>query len=192
MKKLLALFLAVLLAGCAAVVKVEGDQVVKDRMSVRLPDAWNRIANTSEPYELWTQDGVTLDQLRMWAGIKPGQQLMRTPPGAAGQKDARVPTFVANMSPDQLVSLFEQMYSADGSRVKITRVEPGQFAGEKGVRFEFAVTKKGNDLLLKGVGWAAVRNNELFAATFTAPELAFFKRQLPKVEGVVASARIKA
>ena len=192
MKKLLVLIVAVLLAGCAAVVKVEGEQVVKDRLAVKLPDAWNRIAINAEPYELWTQDGVTLDQLRMWAGVKAGQQLMRTPPAGPGQKDARVPTFAADMKPDQLVSLFEQMYSADGSRVKVTRVEPGQFAGEKGVRFEFAVTKKGNDLQLKGVGWAAVKNNELFAATFTAPELSFFKRQLPKVEGVVASARIKA
>ena len=60
------------------------------------------------------------------------------------------------------------------------------------MRFEFAVTRKSNDLQLKGIGWAAVRKNELYAATFTAPELAFYKRLLPKAEEVVKSARIKA
>lgn len=191
MKKLLALLLAALLAGCAAIVKVEGEQVVRDRLTVNVPNAWNRIAIHNEPYELWTQDGLAIDQLRLWAGVAPGQALMRVPNTPFGQKAPRVPTYTANMSPDQLVSLFEILYSADGSQVKITRIEPGEFAGEKGVRFEFAVTKKQNDLQMKGVGWAAVRRNELYAATFTAPELSFFKRQLPKAEGVVASARIK-
>jgi hypothetical protein len=191
MKKLLALLLVVLLAGCAAVVKVEGDQVVKDRLSVKLPSAWNRIAINHEPYELWTQDGISLDQLRFWAGVTPGQALMRTPHTPMGQKAPRVPTYTAGMTPDQLVSLFETLYSADGSQVKITRVEPGKFAEENGVRFEFAVTRKANDLQLKGVGWAAVRKGELYAATFMAPELAFYKRLLPKAEAVVASARIR-
>lgn len=191
MKKLLVVLFAVLLAGCAAVVKVEGEQVVNNRLAVRLPSAWNRIAIHQEPYELWTQDGISLDQLRFWAGVASGQPLMRVPNTPMGQKAPRVPTFSANMSADQLVSLFETVYSADGSQVKITRIEPGHFAGENGVRFEFAVTKKANDLQLKGVGWAAVRRNELYAAAFTAPELAFYKRLLPRAESVVASARIK-
>lgn len=192
MKKILALVLAVLLAGCAAVVKVEGDQVVNNKLAVKLPAAWNRIAIHQEPYELWTQDGVTLDQLRFWAGVKPGQALIRTPNTPMGQKAPRVPTFEANMTPDQLVALFEILYAADGSQVRITRIEPGEFAGEKGIRFEFAVIKKTTDLQLKGTGWAAVRGGELYAAAFTAPELAFYKRLLPKAEAVVATARIKA
>lgn len=191
MKKLLALLFAVLLAGCAAVVKVEGDQVIKDRLAVKLDAAWNRIAIHQEPYELWTQEGASLDQLRLWVAVSPGQALMKAPPSALGQKEQRVPTFASGMTADQLVSLFEQMYSVDGSLVKITKVEPGTFAGERGVRFEFAVTRKVNDLQMRGVGWAAVRNNQLFAATFVAPQLSFYPRLLPKAESVVASARIK-
>jgi hypothetical protein len=192
MKKILALLLALVLAGCASVVKVEGEQVVNNRMTVKLPSAWNRIAVHNEPYELWTQDGVTLDQLRIWAGVPAGQALMRTPHTPAGQKAPRVPTFVAGMTPDQLVSLFEVLFSADGSQVRITRVEPAPFAGENGVRFEFEVIKKSNELVHKGTGWAAVRGNQLYAATFTAPELGFYKRLLPRAEGVVATAKIKA
>lgn len=192
MKKLLILFFAVLLAGCAAVVKVEGDQVVKDRLTLKLPAAWNRMAMVHEPYELWTQDGITIDQLRIWAGVKPGEALIKAPPAHLGLKDPRLPTFTAGMAPDQLARQFEIMYTVYGWQAKVTRIEPGEFAGEKGVRFELAMTKKGSELLMKGVGWAAVRNGELYAATFTAPELSFFKRQLPKAEAVVASARIKS
>ena len=192
MKKILAILLAVLIAGCASVVKVEGDQVVNNKLAVKLPAAWNRIAIHQQLYELWTQDGVSLDQLRFWAGVTAGQALMKAPPTAMGQKAPRVPTFEANMTPDQLVSLFETMYAADGSQVKITRIEPGEFAGERGIGFEFIVIKKTTDLQLKGKGWAVVRKGELYAATFTAPELAFYKRLLPKAEAVVATARIKA
>lgn len=192
MKKLIALLVALVLAGCASVVKVEGQQLVNQKLAVNVPAAWNRIAAHQQPYELWTQDGVSLDQLRFWAGVQPGQTLIRVPSTPMGQKAPRVPTFEANMSPDQLVSLFEILFAADGSQVRITRVEPGEFAGERGIRFEFSVIKRSTDLQLKGTGWAAVRDNQLYAATFTAPELAFYPRLLPKAQDVVATARIKA
>jgi len=190
-KTVAALALAALLAGCAAVVKVEGDQVVRDKMAVKLDSAWNRITNSFQPYEVWTQEGASLDQLRFWAGVPAGQGLIKPPPAGLGQKEQRVPTFASGMSPDELVNLFEHVYSADGSLVKVTKVEPANFAGERGVRFELAITRKGNDLLMRGVGWAAVKNNQLYAATFTAPQLSFYPRLVPKAESVVASVRIK-
>jgi hypothetical protein len=191
MKKILAILLVVLLAGCAAVVKVEGDQTVNNKLAVKLPEAWNRLAYPGQPFEVWTQEGASLDQLRFWAGLPAGKQIATLPPAAVGQKAARVPTFTADMAPDQLVSLFEIMYASDGSQVKITRIEPGSFAGTNGVRFEFLITTKKTDLQLRGMGWAVVRNNELYAATYYAPELAFFKRLAPKAEAVVKTAMIK-
>jgi hypothetical protein len=73
----------------------------------------------------------------------------------------------------------------------MTRIEPGQFAGEKGLRFEFSVARKRDDVQLLGVGWVVVRNQELFAATFVAPKLAFFPRLMPMAEAVVKTARVK-
>jgi hypothetical protein len=191
MKRIIALVVALLLAGCAAVVKVEGDQTLNNKMVVKLPDAWNRLAYPGQPYEVWTQEGASLDQLRFWAGVPAGKQIVTLPPSPSGQKAPRVPTFTANMKPDELVSLFEIMYSADGSQVKVTKVEPASFAGANGVRFELLVTMKKTDLIVRSIGWAAVRNNELFAATYHAPELAFFKRLAPKAEAVVKTAAIK-
>ncbi len=191
MKTFLALVFAVVLAGCASVVKVEGDQVVNNRLSIKLPEAWNKLAYPGQPFEVWTQEGSSLDQLRFWAGVPVGKTIATLPSPPLGQNAARVPTFTANMSPDQLVSLFEIMYASDGSQVKITRIEPGRFAGESGVRFEFTITQKRTDLVLRGVGWAAVRNGELFAATYHAPGLAFFPRLMPRAEAVVKTAMIK-
>ena len=59
------------------------------------------------------------------------------------------------------------------------------------MRFEFLVTLKRNDLQVRGIGWAAVRNNELYAATYHAPDLAFYRRLVPKAEAVVRTATIK-
>jgi hypothetical protein len=198
MKKLaVVVFLAAFafLAGCTAIVKVEGDHVVNERMTVTVTEAWNKVSlpGDQQPYDMWTQEGITLDHLRFWAAIKPGQPMMRLPRTGVpmGQTAPRVPTFMSGMAPDQLISLFEVLYSADGSIVKMTRIEPAQFAGERGLRFEFSVARKRDDVQLMGVGWVSVRNQELFAATFAAPRLAFFPRLLPMAEAVVKTARIK-
>jgi len=191
MKKIVALALALLLAGCAAIVKVEGDQTLNNKLAVKLPEAWNRLNYPGQPYEVWTQEGASIDQLRFWAALPAGKQIVTLPPTPMGEKPPRVPTFTGNMAPDELVSLFEIMYAADGSQVKITKIEPGSFAGTRGVQFEFLVTMKKTDLQVRGRGWAAVRNNELYAATYTAPDLAFFKRLAPKAEAVVKTAAIK-
>ena len=191
MKRLLPIVLVALLAGCAAIVKVEGDQTINNKLAVKLPEAWNRLNYPGQPFEVWTQEGASLDQLRFWAGVPAGKVIATLPPAQSGQKDARAPTFVANMAPDQLVNLFEIMYASDGSQVKVTRIEPDRFAGADGVRFEFLVTTKKAELQVRSMGWAVVRNNELYAATYHAPDLAFFKRLAPKAEAVVKTAAIK-
>lgn len=195
MKKILALLLISLLAACTSIVKVEGDQVVKNRMAVKLTEAWNKVElpGNQQPFDVWTQEGLTIDHLRFWAAIASSQELIKLPQASVpqGGKAARMPTYVAGMQPDQLVNLFETLYAADGSIVTMNKVEPAAFAGEKGVRFEFSVTRKSDDVQLRGVGWVAVKKDELFAATFVAPRLSFFPRLLPKVENVVKTAQIR-
>jgi hypothetical protein len=195
-KRLLAvLMLALLLGACTTVAKVEGEQVVKGRLAVSVPAAWNRIDDpwSSEPYETWTQEGLPLDHLRLWGGVKAGQPLVSKPMAFfrwSDEKDRRVPTFRAGMPPDKLVALFEELYELSGT-VRVTKVEPAAFAGEKGVRFEFTLARRGDDLVLRGVGWVAARGDELYAATFLAPDLGFYARLLPMAEAVVKTARIK-
>lgn len=189
------LMVAALVVGCASAVKIEGEQLVNQRLSVKVSDAWNKLSvpGMNQPYEAWTQDGMALDQLRFWAGIKAGQALVTAPPSPpAGQTAPRVPTFRVDMPPDQLVRLFELVYAIDGSVVTIEKVEPAPFAGDAGIRFEFAIVRKSDGVHLHGMGWIAVRKEELFAATFMAPRLSFYARNLPKAQAVVATAVIKS
>ena len=197
MKRIISWFFAVLLTlvfgGCAVVEKVEGDQLLNNRLSMKLPQAWNRIAvNEGQPYQTWTQEGLAIDHLRLWAAVKPGEPLRKglTSPGA-GRTAPRVPTYTKGMTLDQLANLFELLYAADGSTVTVTKIEPGVFAGSNGVRVEFSIVRKGDDVLLNGLAWASVHKDEFFAASFVAPRLHFFKRLAPLARDVVATAVVK-
>jgi hypothetical protein len=200
-RRLLPLVLALLLAACASVSRMDGDQVVNERLAVHLTDAWNKVSDPwdVDPYDTWTQEGIPLDHLRLWGGVRPGQPLMTRPAMFSREPDAkerRVPTFRTGLPPEKLVGLFEELYATAGT-VAITRVEPAVFAGQKGVRFEFTLARRSDDLGMQGVGWVAVRSDptwgeELYAATFVAPRLSFYARLLPMAEAVVRTARIRA
>jgi hypothetical protein len=200
MKSVIALLLALLLAACTTISRMDGDQLVNERLTVHVSQAWNKISDPWEvpPYDTWTQEGIPLDHLRIWGGIKPGQAIMVNYPGYSRDpdaKDPRVPRFRTGLTPEKLVSLFEEFYATAGT-VSITKMEPTVFAGQKGVRFEFTLARRRDDLNLLGVGWVAVRadatfGEELFAATFVAPRLSFYQRLLPMAEAVVKTARIK-
>ena len=201
MKRLVPLLLAALLAACSSMTRMEGEQVVNERLAVDVPQAWNKISDRWEidPYDTWTQEGMPLDHLRFWGGVRPGQPLMTKPAmfsRAADAKERRVPTFRMGLTPEKLVNLFEELYST-AATVTITKMEPTVFAGQKGVRFEFSLVRRRDDLNMQGVGWVSVRpdpavGEELYAATFVAPKLAFYERLLPMAESVVKTARVRA
>lgn len=200
MKRLALLLAAVLLAACSSMTRMEGVQVVNERLAVDVPQAWNKMNDrlVADPYDTWTQEGLPLDHLRFWGGVRPGQPLMIKPVIFSREPDARqprVPTFRHGLTPEKLVGLFEELYATAGT-VTITKVDRAEFAGQKGVRFEFNLARRRDDLAMQGVGWVAVRpdpvyGEELYAATFVAPKLAFFPRLLPMAEEVVKTARIK-
>ncbi|TWO71945.1 hypothetical protein FN976_08125 [Caenimonas sedimenti] len=201
MKKILApLLLAAALSACTSVAKIEGDQVVNEKLAVHVSDAWNKVDDPweADPYDTWTREGLPLDHLRFWGGVREGQPLMTKPMVFLrndDQKERRIPTFRAGLPPEKLVSLFEELYSTAGA-VTVTRVDPATFAGQKAVRFEFTVTRRIDDLTMRGVGWVTVKRSpvygdELYAATFVAPKLSFFERMLPLAEAVVRTAKIK-
>jgi hypothetical protein len=96
------------------------------------------------------------------------------------------------MQPQEIIGLFQGLYTRDGSTFQSGRIDAVQFLGGPGFRFEYSVVRKFDDVQLSGVAWATVRGNELFALTFTAPRAGFFPRHRPRVEQVAASARLKA
>lgn len=189
-KTAFALILVALLAGCAQVLKVSpGEAVIAERISVPTDAAWNQFGGQfggSNAAALWTSEGLAIDQLNFYVGLKDGDLLAANP-----GKDRRPLAFKSNMQPHEVVALFEALYTRDGSSFKLDKLEATDFLGHRGWRAQYTVVRKFDDVRLTGSAWATLRGGELFALTFTAPSVGFYPRQIAKVEKVATAARFK-
>lgn len=181
---------ALLLGGCAQLsIVASGEQVLKNRLAVQVDQPWNQFERGLGDNTLtWTQDGITVDALRFYVAVKDGDLIAPTPSEPKGQKPL---AFKSTMPAAEVVSLFEGLYSRGGSTFALDRISPDTFGGRPGFRFEFSGIRKADDVRLRGIGWAAVHQGELFAITYTAPRLAFFTRHLGSAEAIARSARIR-
>lgn len=188
---LLAIVFAATMQGCAIVTKVEpGTATVGDRMTVPVDVAWNQLggqfSGTSSSAAVWTREGLPIDQVVYFVGIKDGAQMANV----AG-KEQRPIVFKAAMQPHEAVALFEALYTRDGSTFQLDKLQATDFLGQKGWRADFTVVRKADEVKLKGSVWGAVRSGELFAINFHAPALSYHARLAPRVEKLAAAARVK-
>jgi hypothetical protein len=193
MRRLLLVLLAFELAGCAVPTKMEkvdsAQQNVGARLEMTLAGAWNHFQSAQiAPARVWTMEGLPVDELRVYAGVKSGEAIDAGGPAVAGAKKIE---FRAGMQPDEIVAMFEGLYTKGGSTFKLDKLEPWSFGGEKGFRFEFTFTRKVDGVVNLGVGYGAVSKGELFALLYVAPRLSFFPRSKGKVEQIARSARLK-
>ena len=188
MKRILAAaILLLVLSGCASVAKVEsGERAVGDRLVLMLDGAWNHVSAPGlGPAQIWTMEGLPVDQLLIYSGIKDGQMVH-----AAGPSQQKSFSFRAGMQPDEIVAMFEGMLTRDGSSFKLTKLEPYAFGG-KGFRFEYSLTRKVDHVQLSGIGYGSVSKGELFALLYAAPRIEFFPRHRARVEGIASTVRVK-
>lgn len=185
-----ALAVVLVVAGCAQVSHVATGQVlVRERLLVDVDKAWNQFEFTlDDGTPTWTQEGVTVDALKFYVGLKNDALIAPTPSEPKGVPPL---AYKAGMQAADIVALFEKLYSRGGSTFKLDKVTPETFVGVPGYRFEFSSIRQADDVRLKGVGWFAVRDGELWAITYTAPRLAFFPAGIGSAEAVARSARIK-
>jgi len=195
MKRRSVLAVAVLLlAGCAAPGPMlkevgAGEAVLRDRLVVAVGRPWNQFdRGPGEGVPVWTQDGIAVDALRFYVGLKDGELIAPTPSNSPGTRPL---AFKAGMQTSDIVALFEGLYSRGGSSFTLDKVEPAPFIGQAGFRFEFSAIRRSDDLRLRGVAWGAVRDGELFLICYTAPRLAFFPRGVADAEAVARSARVR-
>ncbi len=185
---LAALVMLVLVSGCASVAKVEsGERPVGDRLVLTLDGAWNHVsAPGMGPAQVWTMEGLPVDQLLIYSGLKDGEVVH----AAGNNPQQKSFSFRTGMQPDEIVAMFEGMMTRDGSSFKLTKLEPYAFGG-KGFRFEYQLTRKVDHVQLSGVGYGSVSKGELFALLYAAPRIEFFPRHRARVEGIARSVKVK-
>lgn len=186
MKRLLVILATVWLVGCAGVSRIQaGDTTIGNRLAVKINTDWNQLSQKVVPTAVtWTVEGVTVDSLNFYVGLKDGEALAPAP------KDSKPLVFKSTMLPHEIVTLYQGLYSRDGSRFELTRLEPADFLGGKGFRFDYAVVRKYDDVRLRGMAYGIVRQGELFVIDYSAPRLAFFERHQAAVEAIVRTARV--
>lgn len=189
--RLLTLLSLLALAGCATITKVErGEVVVAERLVVHLDGPWNQFeGGAAGGAPTWTVEGFTVDRLQFYVGIKDGAVIAQAP---RGDKEQRPLTFRASMEPHEVVALYQNLLTADGSTFTLDRLEPAEFLGGKGFRFHFSMVRKVDEVRLSGIAYGAVRGNELFVIMYSAPRLAFFPRYQSQIEAMARSARLRS
>ncbi len=192
MKRTWLLVAALFLIGCAKPILWVGVNpgvtVVREHLSVQVDAAWNHLegGKPQPKYDCWTSDGRPLDQLFFFVGIAPGEPLVNV----KDKPDKQVPRFQKNMQPYEIMEMYETWSTQDGSTFTRGKLTPTTFAGGSGFRFEYTVIRKGDEVILKGVGYATVQKDQLYLMVFEAPRIHYFAKHLPRVEAIAASAKI--
>ena len=130
-------------------------------------------------------------QLLVYSGIKEGEEITANTVAGRPEAERKTIKFRAAMQPDEVVSMFEAMFTRDGSTFKLEKLEPASFGGVKGFRFEYTFTRKVDGAQLRGLGYGVVDRDTLFAMVYMAPRLTFFPRHQARVEQMASSAKLK-
>jgi hypothetical protein len=163
--------------------------VAKSKLSVTRVGEWNRWSRRpSAKGELWTQNGVNIDNLGFYGGISGGEPLLKE----RQKKEKPLPKFAADMLLTDIPQLYEQT-----SRIalatplfEITKVEPVRFLGHEGVQFAFRFTAEDDDVERLGEARAAIVGGKLYMIDFAAPSLHYFDAQIGDVRRIMDSARL--
>jgi hypothetical protein len=188
LNKFIAVALIVFLQACTSISKVEvGEQSIGDNFKFTANAGWNKISVAYGPAQQWTREGITLDRLLIYSGTESGSVMHPNQPGSKLKPIA----FNANMQPDQIVEMFQQVFTVDGSDFKLSKTDQADWVGRKAVKFEFSSTRKVDNVKLMGVGYAHIQGGKLYAMVYSAPRLAFFPREQQGVNQMIASAKLK-
>lgn len=177
------------LAGWKLVSPAKPTAIGKSSLNVTAGEEWNR--NTYRPIkksELWTLDGLGLNELYFVTGLIAGEPLYRE----LDKKNKPLPKLGKSMQLTDIPDFVEssQRVALNTSLFQLTGTEPVKFAGTDGVRFTYEYAVQGNPMKYKGVAQAALVKGQLYLITFTAPAIHFYDRDRVRAEAIMASAKL--
>lgn len=161
--------------------------VAKGTLRVTPAENWNRTSVRPIPKgEVWTIDGVTLNELYFVSALLPGETLYRD----SAKKERPLPKLAATMQLTDIPEFFESSnrLAMNTSVFQITGTEPAHLGGQAAVKFSFEYALAGTTLTRKGVAVGTMVSGRLYLISFIAPSLFYFDRDRAKAEAIMASA----
>jgi hypothetical protein len=145
--------------------------------------AWS--SSTTGKLEMWTIDGVALENLRFFTGIADGEPL---PVSRAVVIDDRRPRFRSWMTAAETSDFVaESLY---GTQFTPKNVRPAPFGRASGFRFELSYTAR-DGVQRDALVAAAVVQQRLHLIAYEGTALYHFARYRGEVERIIGSVRLK-
>jgi len=176
------------LAGWKLVEQGQPVKVAKSAMQVTPGEDWNRWTRRPiKPSEVWTLDGVNLNEFYFVSGLAPGMTLYKD----ANKKEQPLPVLRSGLGLTDIPDFVESSMriALNTSVFELTGVEPATVAGHQGVRFTYEYAVASSPLVRKGLAVGTLIDGNLHLMTFTAPAIYYYDRDLPKAEAIMASAQ---
>ena len=177
---LLALLLT-LLGGCSSPLVQPGAQTV-DGLALATPVSWSDLGHQGE--RLWTRDGVSLNALRIYTDIEPGEHVFRARLRGERDEGAR---FRSGLSDIEIAELIvEGLRGSSLVNVRAIDLRPASLNGRKGFRAELSFDNN-SGLHYRGLILAEGEDGSLSFLMYTAPAEFYFERDRAVVESIFAS-----
>jgi hypothetical protein len=178
------LLAAVAAGGCAAYRRIElHPTTIGDTLIVEPQIVWS--GQSLGPWEMWTVDGSSLQQIRFLTGLRDGEAI------PVGIVDDKRPRFRKAMSPSELAELVVDWYIAVGLRnVQNANLRPAVLAGHQGFRFELTYSSP-NGLDGRGLIVGTIMDERLYLIVYSGAAEYYFPKHLEHVEALIRSARPK-
>lgn len=175
------------LIGCAQFTLVEAErQQIGGVYSVDAQRTWNRLKEDNA--ELWTADGLGLESLRFYAGLKEGQRLFK--PRVGSSDEETLPKYHPGMAITEVMEfVVDSLERAGASQVEGHDLRPAAFGAAEGFRFELSFTSS-TGLRYAGAVIGAVVEDKLHLIVYSGTELYYFPRYRDDVERIFASIQI--
>ncbi|SDA28885.1 hypothetical protein [Sphingomonas sp. NFR15] len=178
-------------AGNTLIAKAQAVAVAKSALTITPDREWNKMgARPGRNSETWTLDGDGLNDVTFYGGIETDRTLFRE----VNKRVKPLPRFSATMLLPDIPALLENSYriALATPLMTIESVAPCTFAGAKGVTFTYRFTRPDEEVRRKGEGYAAIIAGKLYMATFEAPDIYYYDRDIASFRALAASARIGA
>lgn len=185
-RALVSALLVLLLSGClqTTLIKAQQPQFAGNLYTLQTASTWNRITGLSQ--EIWTKDGLGLQELHFYNPASDGSPLFTRPDGKA------LPHFRAGMRANDVADLFAASMLANGAATAETQnLRPFTFGGRRGFRFEIAMVNQGG-LRYRGDIYGAIINGKLHLIAYLGHEEFYFEGSRAEIEATLSGLKLRA